>query len=876
MHSIKNKQETLHILLIEDNADDKDFLHYHLRRIKDKAIELEYCTKLSQGLDRLAKGGIDLVFVDLSLPDSYGLNSLTKLHKLAPAIPIVVLTGTDDDELALQALKLGAQDYLVKGFMDPSTLGRSISYAIERQNSQTVLQFLEAVVNGSLDAIIGKSLQNTIVSWNKGAEKIFGYSADEVIGKPIDILIPKGHANDSQQKIEIIKRDEVVEAYESTRITKDGRVIIVHLSVSPILDRDGKVYGVSCIARDITEQKRISNMLRDTDERLKLSIKASKLGLWDWDLISDKIHWDEEMYELYGVTQAQFNPAFESFIGCVHPEDRNQVKQNVESFVSSSGEFDFDFRIVWPDKSVHFIVSKGTVYLDDDGKPARMTGVCFDTTARNAAEAALVASDKRLALALDAAKMGVWDWDIEKGTVWRSLMHDKVLGYDSMLPDWSYQMFLQHVLPADTEKVKTTVGRTLETAGSYNMEFRIRRADDNSIRWISTKGETINDDLGVPLRMLGTITDITEAKHLEQTARQAVRMREQIAQDIVQHAPIGIVILDTETKINHANDAFVAMMHLDLQQILKQPLSSILPTETVSFTQAFDLNAKQVQSSRLNVSIANEKSILQRHWDMSLWPVVDSADEVTGAVLQIVDCTEVVMLEQQREDFVASVAHDIKNPLIGANRMFDFLCDQSRINLPDEYVNIISVLRDGNQGLLSLVQNLIDVYRYDTSAFACHYEDTDLKVLVASCIKQVSDFAQRQDVKVQSNVLAPVHVEIDSIGIRRVITNLLHNAIKFSNTGGKVEVTVDRLDESVRLAVIDTGVGISDADQSRLFQRFGQGAAGRKYTSGTGLGLFLCKQIVEAHNGDIKCQSILGAGTTFVVTLPIKSRSNGH
>jgi signal transduction histidine kinase len=184
------------------------------------------------------------------------------------------------------------------------------------------------------------------------------------------------------------------------------------------------------------------------------------------------------------------------------------------------------------------------------------------------------------------------------------------------------------------------------------------------------------------------------------------------------------------------------------------------------------------------------------------------------------------MLEQQREDFVASVAHDIKNPLIGANRMFDFLCDQSRINLPDEYVNIISVLRDGNQGLLSLVQNLIDVYRYDTSAFACHYEDTDLKVLVASCIKQVSDFAQRQDVKVQSNVLAPVHVEIDSIGIRRVITNLLHNAIKFSNTGGKVEVTVDRLDESVRLAVIDTGVGISDADQSRLFQRFGQGAAG--------------------------------------------------
>jgi signal transduction histidine kinase len=112
--------------------------------------------------------------------------------------------------------------------------------------------------------------------------------------------------------------------------------------------------------------------------------------------------------------------------------------------------------------------------------------------------------------------------------------------------------------------------------------------------------------------------------------------------------------------------------------------------------------------------------------------------------------------------------------------------------------------------------------------------------------------------------------------------NLLHNAVKFNQQGGTVKVTVERLEDTIRLRVVDTGGGISDSDQKVLFQRFRQGGAGKRHNSGTGLGLYLSKQIVEGHHGSISCEAKLGSGATFVIMLPASQPiakekvQNGH
>ena len=113
------------------------------------------------------------------MPDSAGLNTLITTHSQAPAIPIIVLTGRDDDDLALHALSIGAQDYLVKGHIDPQALGRAINYAIERQHSAHMSEWLASIVESSNDAIYAETMDGIIRSWNHGAEQIYGYPASE-------------------------------------------------------------------------------------------------------------------------------------------------------------------------------------------------------------------------------------------------------------------------------------------------------------------------------------------------------------------------------------------------------------------------------------------------------------------------------------------------------------------------------------------------------------------------------------------------------------------------------------------------------------------------------------------------------------------------
>jgi len=857
----------LNALIIEDNADDVDFLSRHLGSVKSQQINVESCGLLGIGMRRLAQGGIDIVFLDLSLPDSTGIDTLTTTSKGFPAIPVIVLTGSDDDVLCVQALKSGAQDYLVKGKIDPSSLGRSINYAIERQSFLAVEQLFKAVVNSSSFAVIGKSLENIIISWNIGAETMYGYKAVEVIGKPIDILIPEDRPDDTLLIIEKIKRGEHIDQYQTTRLRKDGSEISVVLSVSPVKNAAGEITAVSVLARDITQQKQVEEALRETDERLKLSIRASRIGLWDWQLNGDIVRWDGGMYKLFGVTPGQFFPSFESFIECVHSEDRERVRKIVGDLVLVVGELTFDFRAQWANGSIHYIECKGEVFADEHGKPVRMSGACFDITDRELAELGLRDSENRLRLALAAAKMGVWDWDFATGQVWRSLRHDEIFGYQSMLPDWTYEMFLTHVVEDDIAAVKQVISDARDKV-DYSLQCRITRANDKAIRWIASHGETHRDEDGNAVRMLGTITDITELKSIEQLAKDLQERNQRISHSIVQHAPIGIVILDSEYKVSDANAAFASMIHRDIEQILNRSLKDIMPDQVLQSVEQFIHSGKQMRVARLQVSIPNPRSIIHKYWDLSLWPVANDQGELTGAVLQIVDCSETVLLEQQRDDFVASVAHDIKNPLIGAERMFDVLCNQSFITSPEYQSSMLSVLREGNRNLLSLVQNLVDVYRFEMGAYPCNFEDIDLTKLIGSCIRQIANFAETHDVVVQSKVPDGLSMQADPIGLTRVLMNLLHNAVKFNKGGGTVEISAGRIEDAIWLRVIDTGGGISDLDQQALFQRFARGAAGKRYTSGTGLGLYLSKQIVEGHHGTIECESKLGSGTAFMIMLP--------
>src|SRR6185369_2678842 len=153
--------------------------------------------------------------------------------------------------------------------------------------------WLSALIESADDAIISKTLEGIITSWNKGAERIFGYTADEVIGKPVTILIPAGHEDEEPTILARLRAGDRIEHYETIRVRKDGKHIYISLTVSPIRGPNGQIVGASKIAHDITEQKHARKALDEALERLKLALDAARLGDWSWDAKTDMVNMSE-------------------------------------------------------------------------------------------------------------------------------------------------------------------------------------------------------------------------------------------------------------------------------------------------------------------------------------------------------------------------------------------------------------------------------------------------------------------------------------------------------------------------------------------------------------------------------------------------------
>lgn len=264
----QNRERTKlrHVLVIEDSTPNFEILQFYLAQSSTAEFVIKRAGRLSDGIMSLANDRFHLVLLDLMLPDSSGLDTFLKLQSLAPHIPIIVITGVVDESVALQAVSAGAADFLLKENLDADSLLRSIDYARSRHRIQKEVsrslklaqaseEKLAAIINSTEDAVTSVNLDGNIVSWNHGAEKIYGYTAKEVLGKHASMLAPPEQQDQFDEVLPSLKRSESIRI-ETVRIRKDGQQIDVSLSASPIRDAQGEIVGIVGIIRDITERKR--------------------------------------------------------------------------------------------------------------------------------------------------------------------------------------------------------------------------------------------------------------------------------------------------------------------------------------------------------------------------------------------------------------------------------------------------------------------------------------------------------------------------------------------------------------------------------------------------------------------------------------------
>ena len=314
--------------LIEDNPGDIRLLQEYLKEGSAYQFHLTQEGRLSTGLERLAEAHFDAVLLDLSLPDSQGLDTLVRLHEAAKDLPIVVLTGIEDEVLGVILVQAGAQDYLVKGQVSGPLLRRSLRYAIERNRMEGALRDSEerfrSLVEGARDVIFTLSNEGIITSLNPAFERITQWTCDAWVGQPFGTLLhPEDLSLATDLFLDVIEKGEAFTGVLRIRSKERGYVVGEFVGVPHV--RNGQAFGVLGIARDITERKRVEDALDRLRHLYGLLLTSAHDGIYGVDLQGHAIFVNPaaarmigaSSEELVGPSHARHHAPFETGWRCV-------------------------------------------------------------------------------------------------------------------------------------------------------------------------------------------------------------------------------------------------------------------------------------------------------------------------------------------------------------------------------------------------------------------------------------------------------------------------------------------------------------------------------------------------------------------------------
>jgi hypothetical protein len=398
------------------------------------------------------------------------------------------------------------------------------------------------------DAVIATDAEGIVVFMNPVAQALTGWPMPEAKGQRLaDVFRVVNEATPGKVEnpvTRVIREDKVVSlASQTLLLARDGREIPIDESGAPIRNEDGAITGVVLVFHDTTERRLSEAALRESEVRLQLTLEAARMGNWDWNARTGELNWSEVLSPIHGLAPGSFPKTFEDYIELIHTEDREHVRQTVARALVEGGQYNIEFRVVWPDGSIHWIGGIGRAFFDEAGEPVRMIGLGLDVTERRRAEEALRTSEERYRAFVENSSEAIWRFELQQ-PVSIDLPEDELIeecyrhGYLAECNDVMAEMY---GFRGAKELVGAGLGDLLVRSDPANLEylrnfirsgFRLTEAESHEFDRDGQQKYFLNNLVGIIenrmlLRAWGTQRDITERKRAEEERLQLLEREHQ-------------------------------------------------------------------------------------------------------------------------------------------------------------------------------------------------------------------------------------------------------------------------------------------------------------------------------------------------------------
>ncbi len=493
----------------------------------------------------------------------------------------------------------------------------------------------------------------------------------------------------------------------------------------------------------------------------------------------------------------------------------------------------------------------------------------------------LQSSEDRYQLAASAIDGGLWHWDIVKNEEYYSPHWMAILGYSP--EDVTEDQAVSDIHPEDCDRARHALRDHLETRTPYDIEIRLRHSDGEYI-WVKSTGQAVWDENGQPLRMAGSITEITQIMRAETAFRESQDQMRAISDN----SPSLMYMKDTESRLVMVNRAFQKFYGATEEEAMGEDMGKWLSPDNAELF--FDLDNKVLttgkpQETRFEVLRHDGKT---RPMQSTEFPVFDHEHNIIGiggidtdiferkraedSLLVAMDAAE--SANHAKSEFMANMSHELRTPLNAIIGFSEIMAGEifGPVGSP-QYRDYAQDINASGTHLLEIINNMLDLSKIEANKFDLQEQTVDVPHAVLSCVTLVEGRAEKQGVKIQTVISdkAP-YLYCDERGLKQVLLNLMTNAVKFTPEGGSLTVeTWSNENDGYVLRFRDTGIGIAPDDIPMVLTPFGQvESAHSRLQQGTGLGLPLTKSIVELHGGTFELQSEVGVGTTVTVSFPAR------